>query len=99
MIECTFQSLGSNQVAATEGTDLGGFLKGTTFEACKQKCSSLGGCNSFSFCTEWGIFNNCFFKDRKLNGNEPTSIKYACQTFYKKCEGNTIFVLHFSYES
>ena len=85
MIECTFQSLGSNQVAATEGTDLGGFLKGTTFEACKRKCSSLSGCNSFSFCTEWGISHNCFFKDRKLNGNEPTRIKYACQTFYEKC--------------
>ena len=53
-----------------------------TLNECEKACTDMEGCNSFWYCPNHN--NRCYLYDRVFEGNEPTSRKWYCSTYYKE---------------
>ena len=107
IIECKFGNFGLNRVPIIEGNSLFAVF-GESVDECKKYCASDNRCHSFSSCIDtiagcdicltqcsYDICYErfCYFKDRKLLGNEETKYKDTCQTFFKIYQGKFRHIL------
>merc|ERR1712039_11333 len=67
-------------LAADEGKQLGDVAFLALPAECMAHCDEHSDCNSVTYCHEWG---GCFLKDRVFTGNEATSSRSECSTYYK----------------
>lgn len=67
-------------LAANEGKQLGDVVFLALPTECMAHCDANSDCNSVTYCHKWG---GCFLKDRVFTGNEATSSKSECLTYYK----------------
>ncbi|CAJ1354121.1 unnamed protein product [Effrenium voratum] len=73
-----WSSLGA--LATSEGNGLGAVSSDISPGKCQSACDAKAGCNSFSFCPQWG---KCFLKDRSFTGSEPSAVKGSCETYFR----------------
>ena len=66
-------------VALEEGSSLA-TLRDATLADCQKTCDQEDDCKSFTFCESWA---QCFLKEQKLTGEEPTKSNGDCRSFFK----------------
>ena len=59
-----------------------------TVQNCEELCDKTEGCNSFKYCDN-NPKGECYLKDKKLTGNEPSIFVDRCASYYTA--GNAIF--------
>ena len=73
------------KVVIDEGNDVASF-SGKSLKECKRACTDNKLCHSFAFVPAPDQDNkNCYLKDKKLRGSEPTKYSKDWMTYYDSC--------------